>query len=141
MNSNVKTWLGTILGIVLFSLASFFVKQFLNKPPSFDKILVEVVNEINKVCPMIVDSDTQLDNAISKPPNILQYNYTLINYEKEDLDVLELEKNLEPIIVNGIRTNPDMQFLRDKNVVFDYFYKDKNGVFLLKVSVPPEKYK
>ena len=141
MNSKVKTWLGTILGIVLFSLASFFVKQFLNKPPSFDKMLVEIVNELNKICPMTVDSDTQLDNAISKPPNIIQYNLTLINHEKEDLDVLDLKNYLEPNILNNVRTNPDLQTLRDKNVVFDYYYNDKNGIFLFKISVSPEKYK
>ena len=108
------------------------------------EMLVETANEINKSCPMMLDSYTRLDNAISLPPNIIQYNYTLINCEKEDFedsDLLELKREIEPIMVNNVRTNPDLQYLRDNDVIFNYYYRDLNGVFLLNISIPPEKYK
>ena len=141
MKNTLKNWIETILGIVLFSMASFLVKQYLSKPPSLYKELMEIASEVNKTLPIMIDRETQLDNTISKSPNVFQYNHSLINFEKENLDVLELKNELEPKILNTVRTNPNLQYFRDKDVVINYYYKDKNGMFLLEITVTPEQYK
>jgi hypothetical protein len=89
----------------------------------------------------MVDSETRLDNAISLPKNIFQYNYTLINVDKASVDTVEMRNFLEPTITNFVKTNPQMKFQRDHETTMNYYYKDKAGAFLITISVTPEKYK
>ena len=102
--------------------------------------MVEVASEINKSCPMMIDQVTRLDNAIALPGNSIQYNYTLINIEAADISADSLKKYMEPGIINGIKTNPDLKIYRDKKTTMVYNYRDKNGVFLMRFSVTPEMY-
>ena len=129
-----------IVGAVCF-IASYFLVPQLFKTPKLDKEMMKIASEINKSCPIILDRETQLDNVMVLPPNVLQYQYTLINMEKETTDTMMLKNALEPKITNSVRTNPNMQFQRDKKVTFKYYYKDKDGNYLFTISVTPEQYK
>lgn len=139
-----KKLIGLIAGIITFILtffaAYFLVQQLFNKTPSFDKELMKVASEINKTCPIMIDSETRLDNIITVPPKVFQYNYTLINIEKVDIDTLTLKNYLEPNITNFVRTSPQMKYQRDNKVTINYSYKDKEGNYLFMVSVTPEQY-
>ena len=135
-----KKLTGTIVGAITFFVASFLVQQFLFKAPSFDKVMMKMASEINESCPIMVDSETRLDNAIALPSNVFQYNYTLINTEKESVDISALKDYLEPNITNFVRTNPDMKLQRDNRVTINYYYKDKHGNYLLTISVTPDQY-
>jgi hypothetical protein len=88
----------------------------------------------------MLDSETRLDNVIPLPPKVFQYNYTLINAEKETVDTIMLKNYLETNITNFVRTSPDMKFQRDNKVTVNYCYKDKYGNYLFKISVTPEQY-
>lgn len=88
----------------------------------------------------MVDRDTRLDNAVALPGNILQYNYTLVNLDKSEVNVDTVNKYVVPGIINNVRTNPGLKVYRDNKVTMDYAYKDKNGVFVLKISVTPDMY-
>jgi len=89
-----KGLLRTIIIVVVVVLAGALMKQFF-KSPSFEQVMLQAANEMNKSCPTMIDSETRLDSATVILPKIFQYNYTLINYEKEELDILELENMLE----------------------------------------------
>jgi hypothetical protein len=130
-----------IIGIVVGVLFSALVQQLFFKTPSFDKVMMNAANEINKTCPLMVDKETRLDNAIALPENKFQYNYTLVNFEKEALNIEEVKGKIEPNIVNIVKTNPQMKIMRDNSTTVVYNYKDKNGVFLFEVAVTPDKYK
>ena len=136
-----KKTLGVIVGVIAFGLSYFAVQQLFFKVPPLDKTMMEVASEINKTCPIMVDSETRLDNAISLPKNIFQYNYTLVNIDKASTDTVEMRKYLEPTITNYVKTNPQMKFQRDHETTINYYYKDKAGSFLIVISVTPEKYK
>ena len=56
------------------------------------------------------------------------------------VDTESLKAYLEPNIINNIKTNPDMKDLRDKNVNFNYYYKDKSGNYLLNIKVISDQY-
>jgi len=71
---------------------------------------------------------------------VLQYNYTLVNYVKDSLDIQTLKKALEPGILNSIKTNPELKNHRDHKVTMNYSYQDKNKVFLFLISITPDKY-
>lgn len=136
--NNRKKAIGIIVGVGAFMLTYFAVQQFFK--PSFDKGMVEMASELNKTCPIMVDQVTRLDNAVSLPDNVFQYNYTLIDMAKEDINADTVRKYIEPGIVNTVRTSPDMKIFRDHKVTVAYNYKDKSGVFVLKISVTPDMY-
>ncbi|PCJ97187.1 MAG: hypothetical protein COA50_05990 [Flavobacteriaceae bacterium] len=129
-----------IVGIITFIVAYFGAQKLFNTEQTFDKVLTRVASEINENCPLIIDGDTRLDNTIGLPNNTFQYNYTLINLDQRDINVAELRKTIEPNIVNNVKTNPDMKEFRDNKVTMTYNYKDKNGVFIIKIIVTPEMY-
>ena len=139
-SENKKRILPTIVGIIAFGLSYFAVQHFLFKKPSFDKVMVEVASELNKTCPLMVDQNTRLDNTMAMPNNIFVYNYTLVNLEKEKIDINEMKDFIEPNVINNMKTNPDMKLYRENRTTMTYNYKDKNGEFLLKIEVTPEKY-
>lgn len=132
--------IGIALGIIVFTGIIYTVRHFNFKTLLIDKQMMMAAEEINKSCPIMVDAETRLDNAVALPGNIFQYNYTLVNYGIEGLDPVELKKFMEPVITNNVSTNPQMQYQRDKKTTVNYYYKDKDGVFLFEISVGPDKY-
>ena len=141
--ANVKTGnkkiIGIVVGTVTFLLAYVLTQQFFS--PTFDKQLVQMSNELNKNCPIMVDQFTRLDNTLVLPNKTLQYNYTLVETAKAEFNLDTVRKYVEPDIISNVRTNPDMKFLRDKNVSFNYNYRDKNGEFVWKLAISPDDYK
>ncbi len=131
---------GIIIGAVMFGLAYFAVQQIFFKPPSYDKVMMQIASEMNKTCPFMVDEFTRLDNAISLPDNVFQYNYTLVNITKTEVNLDTVRKYVEPAIIINIRTNPDLKFFRDNKTIMSYYYKDKNGEFVHKFTVTPDQY-
>jgi hypothetical protein len=136
-----KNIIGAVIGAIIFSLVSIGVKQLFVKSPSYDKVLMQVASELNKTCPIMVDEYLQLDNSIALPGNVFQYNYTLVDIIKSDVNIDTLKKYFEPSIITNIRTNPDLKFFRDNKTTMAYYYKDKNGEFVYKFSVTPDQYK
>jgi len=139
----LKYYIGLIISIVIFSVAGKFGGEAiygLFNNNNFDKVMMAAASEINASCPFMVDSETRLDNSIALPKNVFQYNYTLVNLLKETLDTESLIDQIEPSIINHVKTNPDMKFLRDNNATINYYYEDKEGVYLFTVSVTPDQY-
>ncbi len=139
--SNKSNQLKTIIGVAVGILTYFLVQQFLLAPPSLDKVLMNAASEINKSLPIMVDSETQLDNTIALPNNIFQYHYTLINNTVDEIDIEEMENGLKQMLANNMRNNPDMKTFRENNVTMNYMYKDRNGNFITKISITPSEYK
>jgi hypothetical protein len=137
--SKRKTKWGIIFGGVVAVLTSLWVQQLFN--PSIDKQIAALANEYNKICPMMVDVETQLDNILPLPKKTIQYNYRLINLTVEEVILDTLKKYLEPAIIANIKTQPDMKSLRDNNVTLIYNYRDKNGAFIWKLDVTSNMYK
>jgi hypothetical protein len=138
--SDTKTKIFTGLGILLGLLAVFAVKQFLFAPPSIDEALLDFASEFNKSCPISVDEETRLDNTVPLPNRVLQYNYTLVNTQKAEMDIAVFEELMEPVLINNMKTNPDMSLFKENGVTLAYLYRDKNGEFVTKIDIDPEKY-
>ncbi len=129
-----------ILGGVLFSLGVYWgTNRFLNSGILVDKQLGVVSNEINKACPILVDSETRLDNTVVLPGKVLQYNYTLINVVASDIDTSAFKEALRPIILEQARSNPQMEFFRKHEVTLNYYYRDSTGSYITLISVPVPK--
>lgn len=104
-------------------------------------VMGKLSNEINKTCPKMIDKETRLDNSVALSNRTIQYNYTLLNLEKESIDVDYLEQNFKPILLNEVKTNPAIKKFRENKVTMSYYYKDKNGKFLFKLKFNPDSYK
>lgn len=141
--NGLKYWIAFgVAFAVFYAIAQLggeaIVKFF--KTSTYNSELMEIASELNRTCPFMVDAETRLDNAIVLPNNVFQYDYTLINTDKESVNIDEARKYLEPTMVNLIKTNPDMKYFRDNKITINYSYKDKNGIFLLTISIRPEQY-
>ncbi len=107
----------------------------------FDADLMRAAIEINKNCPIMVDRETRLDNTIALPNKVFQYNYTIVNLTKDELDIGKLKKTMQPLLLNNIKTNEDLKSMRDKKVTMKYTYKDKNAVYLFAMEFTYDDYK
>ena len=128
------------IGLAVGLIVLFFIKQIVYAPSSFDKAMIQAVSIINESCPIMVDQETRLDNAVALPDNILQYNYTLVNSIKDSIDIKAFENYMHPMILNNVKTNPDLKIYRDNKTTMAYNYKDMNGVFISKISIIAEDY-
>lgn len=136
-DSGIAKYIGIAFGILLV----YGIKYFLIDRSAFDKALMQAASEINKSCPIMLDSETRLDNAIALPGNVFQYNYTLVNMQKSAIDTPALKNILTPQMQNFVRTNPEMAFARDRHVTLNYYYKDKDAQYAFTVTITPEDYK
>lgn len=119
--SSDKTWnkkqlLGITVGVLFFFLSYYGVQQMFSKLPSIDKQMMEMASELNKSCPIMVDQETRWDNCIALPNNMFQYNYSLVTLKKENFDFQFFEENIKPVIINTVKTNPQLKSFRDNNV-------------------------
>jgi hypothetical protein len=139
---DVQIFTGIIsLGLILVLLKSFIVKEHKDIPIKTDlDFLIFLVNDLNKYCPYMVDGETRIDNMTALPPNTIQFNYTLVNWVKDSLNIDELYKGLEPGVLNGCKTSPDLKVFRDEKVTMNYYIRDKEGVFLFRIVVTPDDY-
>jgi len=135
-----KMNLPQIVGIIVGAIVMVAVQQIFFKAPSYDKVMMKWADEINKTCPFMVDKDTRLDNAIALPNKVIQYNYTLVNTEKSEIDTVAFREAMEPSMINTIKTNPDMKIQRDNKTTLSYLYKDKNGNHIITIYISPDKY-
>jgi len=142
-SKGLKYWVGfTVTFAILYAIGQLGGEKFVSivKKPAFDKALMEIASELNKSCPIMVDSLTRLDNAVALPDKVFQYNYSLVSGSSDYLDTEGLKAFLSPRIVNDVKTNPGMKFVRDNKVTVNYSYKDLNGEFLFLITVRPEDY-
>jgi len=92
------------------------------------------------VCPVMVDEDTRLDFVKAIGSGTLQFNMTLINYAREDLDLPAFKNKVKELTIGSAKNDPSMQEARDRNVTFNYVYKDMNGYNLANFDVTPDDY-
>jgi len=138
--NNRKRIISSVVGAVVAVLVAALVQQYFFKAPTFDKTMMQAASQINQSCPIMVDQETRLDNAVAMPGKIFQYNYTLVNLAKDSINISGLESYIKPMILNNVKTNPDMKSFRDNKITMTYTYKDKDGVFITRIEITPEMY-
>jgi hypothetical protein len=137
--SRKQSILYVIIGILFSILGSYTVKQ-LNKP-KWDKQLSKIADSLNKLCPMPVDEYSRCDSITIIANNSLQYNYTVVSNTKSEINLDTVRKYIEPSIIYNIKNGPDLKIFRNHKTTFIYNYYDKNGEFVWKLIVSPDKYK
>lgn len=133
--SKQKRIIRIVVSVLSFFITYFIIQEIFFKPPSFDKEMVKVANEINKNCPMTLDKETRLDNVEALPDHVFRYNYTLVNMEKSQIESSGIKEYLQSKISSDVQTNPDLKAFREHKTTMEYNYKDKNGIAVMIIRV------
>lgn len=111
------------------------------KQATLEDQLKTLISETNEKCPFPVDMDTRLDSMSAYNGNQLQYNYTLLNVDKNTVNLDPLLSQIKQQLIGSVKVDPSLEYLREQNTMFIYSYRDKNGSFLLKIPLKAEEYK
>jgi len=99
-----------------------------------------IVNKINTRCPVMIDSETRLEYLRVLPDPGLQYSYRLVNLS-DIKDTLAFKNLLLPGLLAAMRTDPDLQSMRDKSYTIIHRYESAEGRYLMSVRILPADYK
>lgn len=130
---------------IYFSIViCFLTLSFSCTQKSYETEIRDIANDTNRNLPTMVDSETRLESVSPESGKIYQYNLTLINVEKRNFDATSFSERQKSTILSGInkmKNQSGFNFFDENNVTFSYSYNDRNGVNLLKISIPPSDYK
>lgn len=137
--SRRKNMIGVIVGVVGLAVI-LTVGYFVMQGPLKEGILAGMAEKTNQSCPMMLDNETRLDNVEALSGNSLQYNYTLVNIDRGEINTDALMKALEPNILENIKSNQEMNLIRKMKTTLIYHYSDKNGEYIHQYTVTPDMY-
>lgn len=129
-----------LLAVIVFTIGYFTAQEFIFKG---NKILNDMKGHaavINENCPVKVDKYARLDSAVVIDKNTFQYNYTLIDLNKAEINLDTANKYIKPGLIDQAKTNPALKVFRENKVTFNHHYIDRNGDFVTDITVTPEIY-
>ena len=110
------------------------------------KNLNEIAKELNALCPKMVDDGTRWDK-VTVSDNILELTFTLVNMDKDSTDTDGLTKEVKVFLINNLKkgfnmykTQIDLNYIKQNNIVFHYVYVDKRNQVLSDIVIKPEDY-
>jgi hypothetical protein len=126
---------------ILVVIALVTVGQYYyTKNKSVGKELTALVTNYNSACPMMISNDIRMESVNTLPHNTIQYDFTLVNVQKESIDINALKKSVEKEILASSKKNPSLEAFRDNGSTVIYNYKDRNEKELFKIILTPEMY-
>lgn len=108
--------------------------------PVYKSQVERLAASINFKCPFLVDEDTRMDSVQILPDSTFQYNYTLINQDKDKLDIPGLSNYIGPRLQHDATNSSTMKLHRDNNLRLVFYYRDRNGEYVLQIVLEPEDY-
>ena len=90
-----------------------------------DPDLIEAVKELNSMKEELSSDKTKFVRAEAKGKTLYTY-YQLIGKSKDETDWNILKKMVEPALIQSIQKETDLQYLKDKWVIFKYTYYEIN---------------
>jgi hypothetical protein len=137
---NKKVLIRKVLKIVTVVVLVSVAQYYYTKNKSVGTELTVLVTNYNKACPMMISNDIRMESVITLPHNTVQYDFTLVHVQKENIDVSALRKSIEKEILASSKTNPSLEAFRDNGSTVLYSYKDGNQKGLFKITLTPEMY-
>jgi hypothetical protein len=101
-----------------------------------NSVLMQAASQINENLPIMVDSETRLDSSVGVNKQF-RYNYTLINYSAEELDIAAIESSMRPQLINTVCTTKEMRVFVENGVPVTYAYYGKDGKQVTTIAVQP----
>lgn len=106
----------------------------------FNEYMIKAADKYNEDCPKMIDEYTRLDQVQALPANVMQYDYTLVTLDMDDINMDNVTPTLETMLIKTIKENDDFEIFREHKTTFSYRYFDNQGFFMVKIDIGPEKY-
>jgi hypothetical protein len=140
-NKKQKTITTITLAVLLSIILSFAIYKLVSSSPKTkDESLSELVENVNKMCPVMIDTETRLNKVTVSADKTVQFDFVLVNISATQMDVELLKSRIEPSLINEVKTNAQMKAFRDNQAILQYDFSDKKGTFLFSTVVKPEDY-
>lgn len=125
--------------LIVLLATLFFANSVMAESESdkMDALLAKAASIANKDLPIMVDSETRLDNTIGGNYRVV-YNYTLVNYQSEEIDPNELKSIYQETIKNKSCTTPMLIPYFKHGVSIYYQYYGNKGKFITAIKVSPD---
>ena len=81
-----------------------------------------------------------LDSVSAGAGKEFKYFYTLVNQAKEEIDTLSAKQFLTAQIIDNIKSNEQMRFMREAEVTMIYRYYDRNSDFVFEIRAAKNDY-
>lgn len=134
--------LGLVIGTLIGATATYIYFNGASQFPTVEKTSMDKLsNSANQNLPMMIDSETRLDNVMATDSKTFRYTYTLVNMEQGKVDTTAMKSRAEPYILNSVKTAPELERQRNQGMTFVCYYKDKNGNYLFSIIITPDKYR
>jgi len=104
-----------------------------------NKELIQLTSEWNKHAPLMLNADIRIDNLIAGVEKTLQVSVTIVSMTKDELSDSVLTK-CKAILLDLVKTDPEMEIFRQKKVSILFMYKDMNGSYICDVTLTPDMY-
>ncbi|WP_317900167.1 hypothetical protein [Aurantibacillus circumpalustris] len=133
----------TVIIVVLSSLFTIGLIFTVNKlffSSTSDNPLEALVSNINRICPVMLDTENRLNKVTLIEEKTVQFDLALVNISSDQFDPNMLKARIEPMVVKEAKTNAQMEEFRTNQAVLKYNYSDKNGNFLFTIEVKPDDY-
>ncbi|PKB18230.1 hypothetical protein [Flavobacterium sp. 5] len=135
-----KILIRKVIKIVFVLVLIFLVQHFYVKNKMIGDEITPMITNYNRACPMMISDDIRMESVNSLPENTVQYDFTLVRVQKENIDVKVLKTSVEKEILSTSKTNPSLEAFRNNNSTVVYVYRDTNQKMLFKVVLTPELY-
>jgi hypothetical protein len=132
----IRKIIQVVVVVILISVAQYYFV----KDKSVGNELTALVTKYNAACPIMISNDIRMESVNSLPHNMVQYDFTLVQVQKESIDVTALKTTVENEIMATSKTNPSLEAFRDNNSTVIYSYKDSNEKELFIITLIPEMY-
>ncbi|MFB9077622.1 hypothetical protein ACFFLS_01070 [Flavobacterium procerum] len=130
----------TVIGIAA-ALAVFFQFYLSENADEVNTEITQLVSKYNKNCPLTIQPGIRLDSVSLPEKQVVRYNLTLINVEKETAELDLIGKEIGESIINTAKANSGLEVFRENDFTLIYQYRDKKKAFLFDVKVLPDQYK
>lgn len=108
---------------------------------AFDLQLAEMVSSTNKLCPMRIGEDLQMDSLRMPDHRTFAYYYSYTRALKNQVNAAKLEGMGKPASIQKLKADKRLAILRDHKITFRYTYLDKKGQLIGSYTISPEDYK
>jgi flagellar basal body-associated protein FliL len=129
-----------VIGIAI-ALAVFFQFYLSESVDEVKTEITELVAKYNKNCPLKIQEGIRLDSVSLHKEQVVQYNLTLLNVEKETAEIDVIQEEIGKSLLSTAKANPGLQVFRDNDYTLVYSYSDKKKAFLFTVKILPDQYK
>lgn len=129
-----------VIGVAI-ALAVYFQFFLSENKEEVNTEVIELVGKYNKNCPLNIQEGIRLDSVSLHDEQVVQYNLTLLNVEKETAEVDVIKAEIEKSLLSTAKANPGLQVFRDNDYTLIYSYSDKKKAFLFTVKILPDQYK